>query len=190
VDQLVARPSPGPSVAPARHAARRVSLFVTLIAVVTLTDAVVPPPTAQADSSAKGTFAFAGAISGTVVVTSRVCSRQLVPDLPGVFFNFVWPTAHLGGVKGGQEWHIAVNVNQSGRVTLDKASFGEGTWVTVVGAKHSDWLATAGTIDIAKGYAAGNVKVTLHPATFPANRPPAVMGSSSPVALSGSWSCP
>jgi hypothetical protein len=63
-----------------------------------------------------------------------------------------------------------VNVNESGPATLDKASFGDGTWVTVAGAKRSDWLAASGTIDIAKGYAAGSIKVTHRQATFPANR--------------------
>jgi hypothetical protein len=165
-------------------------LTAALICAATLTSAVVPASAAQGEGSSKGTFAFTGPISGTVIVTARVCSRQLVPDIPGVFFNFVWPTGHLGGVKGGQGWHIAVNVNKSGTVTLNKASFGGGTWVTVVGAKHSDWLATSGTIDVAKGYMAGIIKVTLHQATFPANRPPVVAGSSSSVALSGSWYCP
>jgi hypothetical protein len=132
VDRLVAGAPSGPSLRPARHAVRCVSLIVSLISTAALTGAVVPATAAQAEGSAKGTFAFTGAISGAVVVTARVCSRQLVPDLPGAFFNFVWPTAHLGGAKGGQDWHIAVNVNQSGAVTLNKASFGEGTWVTVV----------------------------------------------------------
>ena len=163
---------------------------MALTSTATLTGALIPASAAQAESSSKGAFAFKGALSGTAVVTARVCSRQLVPDLPGMFFNFLWPTGHLAGVKGGQGWHIAVNVNESGPVTLDEASFGEGTWVTVVGAKRSDWLATSGTIDIAKGYVAGSIKVTLHQATFPANRSPVVAGSSSSVALSGSWSCP
>jgi hypothetical protein len=83
-----------------------------------------------------------------------------------------------------------VNVNESGPATLDKASFGDGTWVTVVGAKRSDWLAASGTIDIAKGYAAGSIKVTHRQATFPANRSPVGAGGSSSVAQSGSWSCP
>jgi hypothetical protein len=187
---VVAEAAPEPAVDGARYAFRAVSSVVALILVTALAGAVIPGSAAQAKTLSKGTFTFAGPISGTVVVTARACSRQVVPDLPGVFFNFVWPTAHLGGDKGGQDWHIAVNVNKSGPVTLNKASFGDGTWVTVVGAKHSDWLATSGTIDIANGYATGNIKVTLHQATFPANRPPVVAGGSTPVALSGSWSCP
>jgi len=156
-----------------------------------LTASVVLPATADAEGPAKGSFTFTGALSGTLAVTTPVCSRQLVPDIPGAFINFTWPSSHLGGKKGGQGWHIAVNVNRSGVIELSKASFAEGIWVTVVGAKStSDWLATSGSIDLAKGYVVGSVKVTLAPAILSANRAPTVIHTASSAALNGSWTCP
>ena len=113
MEQLVAGASLGPGVREARDAIRGLSLIVALTSTASLTDAVVPAPAAQAESSPKGAFAFTGAISGTVVVTARVCSRQLVPDLPGAFFNFVWPTGDLAGSQG---WRRLAHCRERQRV--------------------------------------------------------------------------